>query len=431
MGFGGAKKTAIPEAVGVLGSYEVSAQLEGQLKQVIDFLMDKRWKGLTIAGRAIHNAALSQCKLDVQSFVGYFLGSFGGGILTPLVLGKVPVPLLVDELILTAFIVFVIFGTTTIAGNVYRSPPVKFLGLLLEAMFRVRLICSMALSAAEILPSRFGPLICGTLAGTGGAFLPMSKGLDALKPPLKGTIFRAALTALAVLLFTQHRYGLVAVLPVDTVTAGLIVVNAVYDVVTSFLSPPPISSSSSSSSRKTTDDTTTFLVALIALLVGAFLFIVVGEPLDSLDAVYLAAMTLSSIGFGDVAPRTQAGKVVGMLLMIIASSTFARAAAIAYKRAHVGSTGSTAQTILSALAVLLAFGLTMARTEQWDPFTATYFAVTASTTTGYGDVVPTTPQGKLLTIAFSFLVTPALADLSATLATIVETFPLFNKSKED
>lgn len=61
-------------------------------------------------------------------------------------------------------------------------------------------------AAAAIAPSTFsfpvfGPIMCGTIAGCGGAFLPLSKGLDPIANGMQTPMITAFIGATAVHLF--------------------------------------------------------------------------------------------------------------------------------------------------------------------------------------------------------------------------------------
>ena len=69
------------------------------------------------------------------------------------------------------------------------SPMVKACVIVLYEVIRAKVVLTFTLAAnAAIAPSLFafplfGPIMCGTVSGCGGAFLPLNKGLD---PILKG-----------------------------------------------------------------------------------------------------------------------------------------------------------------------------------------------------------------------------------------------------
>lgn len=114
----------------------------------------------------------------------------GGGILVPLFINTIPVPLCNDAYpiaILTSFAIHYYFPI--IWEVVKLSPMVKACIIVLYEVLRAKVVVTFTLAAnAAINPSLlafplFGPIMCGTISGCGGAFLPMNKGLE---PILKG-----------------------------------------------------------------------------------------------------------------------------------------------------------------------------------------------------------------------------------------------------
>ena len=60
---------------------------------------------------------------------------------------------------------------------------------------------------------------------------------------------------------------------------------------------------------------------------------------------------------------------------------------------------------------LLALALLMGRMEGWPVATSIYYAVATATTAGYGDVVPTLPRTKLLSLAFVPLAVVSMGEI--------------------
>jgi len=67
------------------------------------------------------------------------------------------------------------------------SPIVKIAGIFLYEVLRASVVVKLTTAAANGIPPSdfsvavFGPIFCGTIAGCGGAFLPLNKGLDPIK----------------------------------------------------------------------------------------------------------------------------------------------------------------------------------------------------------------------------------------------------------
>lgn len=128
-------------------------------------------------------------------FIQLVLTCTGGGILVPLFLNGIPVPLANDAYpmaMISAFVVHHYFPIVR-AAAMQSSILWPMLNVLYEAQ-RASVVVKLTLAAsAKIAPSMFsfpvfGPIFCGAIAGCGGAFLPMNKGLDpinaGLQPPM-------------------------------------------------------------------------------------------------------------------------------------------------------------------------------------------------------------------------------------------------------
>jgi hypothetical protein len=63
------------------------------------------------------------------------------------------------------------------------------------------------------------------------------------------------------------------------------------------------------------------LLPIAILLVGTIGFMVI-EKLPFVDALYFTIVTISTVGYGDIHPTTMAGKLFGIILIIIGIGTF-------------------------------------------------------------------------------------------------------------
>lgn len=79
--------------------------------------------------------------------------------------------------------------------------------IVLYEAFRAFVVCKLTLAAGSaIAPSEFdfpvfGPIFCGTIAGCGGAFLPLNKGLDPIKKNIAQPMISAFIAAASLHLF--------------------------------------------------------------------------------------------------------------------------------------------------------------------------------------------------------------------------------------
>jgi TRIC channel len=138
-----------------------------------------------------------------QSIVLTFLLCFGGGIIAPFLLGKPPVVLtndLIVPVLLAAWFLVNRFEKATL--TLLRLPLVKHVLAVLAEIFRANGLCAMvALASNELKPTKYypipvwGPILLGTIAGCGGLFLPLDKGLASLKAgspwPLQSAFYGA------------------------------------------------------------------------------------------------------------------------------------------------------------------------------------------------------------------------------------------------
>jgi len=144
----------------------------------------------------------------LQSLVATALVAFGGGTIVPLLLGVPVVWLRASDLFLSHCIAawllshLLIYETTTFAQMI----PARLLTVLFQA-FRAAVVFAMrgfALGKSNnVVPGGIGSvglLVCMTLGGCGGLFMPLSKGLDALKEGAPQLMTSAATAAFSFLL---------------------------------------------------------------------------------------------------------------------------------------------------------------------------------------------------------------------------------------
>ena len=135
-------------------------------------------------------------------FVNHFLACTGGGILIPIFINAIPVPLASDLYPLAIISSFLIHSYFPIVREVLGlSKLFKASIIVLYETTRAYLVVALTSAAAEAIPAStfsfpvFGPIICGTIAGCGGAFLPMNKGLDPLREGLQPPMLSALIGA--------------------------------------------------------------------------------------------------------------------------------------------------------------------------------------------------------------------------------------------
>mmetsp|Transcript_23761 Transcript_23761/g.58218 ORF Transcript_23761/g.58218 Transcript_23761/m.58218 type:complete len:256 (+) Transcript_23761:44-811(+) len=136
-------------------------------------------------------------------FVTLALACTGGGILVPIFLNKLPVTIAMDSYpiaITTSFFLHSMFPV--LREVVALSAIFKTLLVVFYEIFRAFVVAKFTYAAAGVIPASefeiaiFGPIICGAISGCGGAFLPMSKGLNPIKktglaPPMFSALIGA------------------------------------------------------------------------------------------------------------------------------------------------------------------------------------------------------------------------------------------------
>jgi uncharacterized membrane protein YeiH len=121
----------------------------------------------------------------LHSLVLVICTAFGGGIITPILLGRPAGPLANEAIIPMAVLTWYIVHYLG-SGFFYRFlnlTPVKLIWNWLMAVFRansavgmVTLACTVFKPSVYYPTPLFGPLIAGTIVSCGGAFLPFDKG---------------------------------------------------------------------------------------------------------------------------------------------------------------------------------------------------------------------------------------------------------------
>lgn len=160
-------------------------------------------------GAKIFNAMKADTSIAYK-FVNMILACTGGGIFVPIFLNIVPVPLAQDAYIIAILTSFIIHTYAPILREVLtKSGIFLFAGVVSYETLRSFVVCSLTAAAGKVIaPSQFeipifGPIICGTVAGCGGAFLPLNKGLEPIKGGLAPPMLTAAVGAAGYHIFTN------------------------------------------------------------------------------------------------------------------------------------------------------------------------------------------------------------------------------------
>ena len=131
-------------------------------------------------------------------FISMLFACTGGGILVPIFLNVIPVPLANDAYPIAVIISFGLHHYFPVLREVvYMSKIVKLMLIIMYETTRASVVVKLTYAAGGVIaPSLFsfplfGPIMCGTVGGCGGAFMPLSKGLE----PIKGGVVSPMMTA--------------------------------------------------------------------------------------------------------------------------------------------------------------------------------------------------------------------------------------------
>jgi len=183
-----------------------------------------------------------------------------------------------------------------------------------------------------------------------------------------------------------------------------------------------------------------FITLLIYSIVSIVAFSYVFEQWTIIDSLYFMTVTLTTVGYGDLWPTTDAGKLFAILYVIpgviaigvglgmigdsiiVANEAAVESAKKSSKKgvvslflsddsveeeeeeekelsiwgAFVAAIAERSLLIIFLLVSFIAFGIY----EKWTVVESLYFLVITGTTCGYGDMAPDTQLGRLLAIFF-------------------------------
>lgn len=154
-------------------------------------------------------------------------------------------------------------------------------------------------------------------------------------------------------------------------------------------------------------DSMSDLVLLGAVMAVATALFVTIEGVPIIDGLHWAVQTVSSVGYGDAAPKSVLGKLVSMAAALAGTVLFGAVTALSLRwRA------STAAAL--GVAVLGVGAVFFSAVEGWTVFDGLYFSVITATTVGYGDLTVSTPAGRIGVFVFICLACGPVARLAAT-----------------
>ena len=132
----------------------------------------------------------------------------GGGIFVPIFINAVPVPLAQDAYPIAIFLSFLLHEyVPSLREAMNKSAVFKSVVTVLFEAQRASVVVKLTSAAGAVIApsdfsfSVFGPIFAGTIAGCGGAFLPLDKGLDPIKSGLAQPMLSAFVAATCFHLF--------------------------------------------------------------------------------------------------------------------------------------------------------------------------------------------------------------------------------------
>jgi hypothetical protein len=139
----------------------------------------------------------------IYQYVSMILQCTGGGILVPLVLNGIPVPIGQDSYIIIITISFVLHYYFPLIRDVAIQSSILYCAMIVmyEILRAYVVVKFINMAHTTIPPSEFsipvfGPIICGTIAGCGAAFVPFNKGLDAIRSSLIPPVLTAGVASI-------------------------------------------------------------------------------------------------------------------------------------------------------------------------------------------------------------------------------------------
>jgi len=141
-------------------------------------------------------------------FINMIMACTGGGILVPIIINGIPIPMANDAYIIAILTSFAIHHYFPVIRDVFKISPIfKSLVVVFYETLRASVVVTLTLAAGSKIPASifpfpvFGPIACGAIAGCGGAFLPLNKGLDPIKKGLASPMLSALVAATFLHLF--------------------------------------------------------------------------------------------------------------------------------------------------------------------------------------------------------------------------------------
>ena len=181
-------------------------------------------------------------------------------------------------------------------------------------------------------------------------------------------------------------------------------------------------------------------LTLILLAIGVAVFTLLVEKWSIIDSLYFTLVLLTTVGYGDIAPVTPAGKiftvifaiggvfVIGLALGVVGSELVDSEIDVLIERASSresressssqaslleswGKFGQICSSVIRILSPIFVGAFIIAYLEGWPWYDAFYYTVITATTVGLGDLSPRSKWSEACAIAFIPLAVAAMAHI--------------------
>lgn len=156
------------------------------------------------------------------------------------------------------------------------------------------------------------------------------------------------------------------------------------------------------------------LISSFALLCTGTITFMQLAGLGAVDAFYFSGITLTTVGYGDITPRTRHGKWAAMALALCGLGLLQEMIDQIgeYRRAWVNKQINASPLVVACLFAALnvsAFVMAMHFVENMGWEDALYFCFITLATIGYGDQQPLSDGGKIIVVFFMLYSSAVLA----------------------